>query len=428
MNRTALTAALVLTLGFASTAAAQPMTKGVVLMVEDDGRPEVSVRTGVALYGRFLRAGAYQRIKTVTGRENANQRLAAAIVEVAEHSGVVDVFLSVHTTYRTADELQALIPPAVRSKLRLVYSTACYGNDYEREAWESVGARTVITHVGLNNPLIALPYFLSSWIGGGQVDDAVTMAYSETRRASTYILSLPGMPSASSLGSNDPVAGSRPVVSGDRNLTIMSGLPRHPVPVTPEALTYQPRRGGGPGLILRALIGHKVERSEIRALLNTLDLSQFPFPAGNLDKIKRVKVERHESGDGQLVIELDKKVRFPLEQGLKLQLSKRVVIRPGVFDANSRKLKLHMSGVWIKKGILGARLSEATLQPSKPYGYEVKARVGLLGFIPYTHTLRIGGSTPYDANADLGPIFRPTPAEGVGISGALSGAVSGSGH
>lgn len=107
-----------------------------------------------------------------------------------------------------------------------------------------------------------------------------------------------------------------------------------------------------------------------------------------------MKVERHESGDGQLVIELDKKVRFPLEQGLKLQLSKRVVIRPGVFDANSRKLKLHMSGVWIKKGILGARLSEATLQPSKPYGYEVKARVGLLGFIPYTHTLRIGGSTP----------------------------------
>jgi len=420
MNRNALIVALALTLAAASSADAQANTKGVVLMVEDAPRPDISERTGVALYGRFLRSGGYHRIKTITGREDANARLAAAIIEIAQHSAVVDVFLSVHTTYRTAAELDALIPAWVRPKLRLVYSTACYGNDAERAAWETVGAKTVVTHVGLNNPLVALPYFLSRWIGGGQVDDAVTEAYRETRAASTYILSLPGMPVMSEFGAGDPVGGSRPVVSGNRDLTIASGLTRHPVPVIPEDLVYDARRGGPLGLILRALIGFKVERAEIRALLATFDLSQVPFPTGDLSKVKRVAVERHSSGDAQIVIDLDKKLRFPLEGGLKLQLSEQVVLRPGLFDTASRRLRLHVSGIWIKKGILGARLSEATLKAAAGGGYEVTANVGLLGFIPFSKTLPLGGYLAHDPDADLAPIYLPTRAEGVGINGVMS--------
>ena len=58
-----------------------------------------------------------------------------------------------------------LIPQSAR-KLRLVYSTACFGASEERQAWEGLGARTVVTHVGINDPLVALPYILSRWIAG----------------------------------------------------------------------------------------------------------------------------------------------------------------------------------------------------------------------------------------------------------------------
>ncbi|MCW8139823.1 MAG: hypothetical protein KIT58_13070, partial [Planctomycetota bacterium] len=166
-----------------------------VLAVEDDGYAgsEVTERLGVALYGRFLEAGPYGgRVLTVVGRHEATARLAAAIARAASLADVVDVFITVHTTARAVDEVRALIAPAVARKLRLVYSTACWGAENEREAWEALGPRTVVTHEGLNNPLIALPYILSRWLAGAPIGQASAEGYRETQLATALATHVAG--------------------------------------------------------------------------------------------------------------------------------------------------------------------------------------------------------------------------------------------
>ncbi len=385
-----------------TTALAQEPRAAAVLMVEDGGYPgaDTTERMGVALYGRFLSAGRYARVLVVQGRAGANERLSAASRAAAAGHDVVDVFCSVHTTTRDPAEWARLIPPGAR-KLRLVYSTACYGAEEERRAWEGVGARTVVTHVGINNPVVALPMILSQWLRGGEVGPAVAAGYRETAMTTHFLLSLPGADAAA--GGVPDVAGSRPVIVGDPRLR-RAGAP------LPAALTYDRARGGPLGLALRALEGFRVGRQELQPLLDRISLP-LVLPAGALEHVHGVAVERSWSGEGQLNLGLARQVDVPWE-GVTLRAGTEVTLRPGKADPATRTVEVHTTGLWVKKGIFRVKLGKLTLTPDARGGYRVRANAALWGFIPFFKNFSIGGRAPAPL-ADATPLYRAPASVGL---------------
>jgi hypothetical protein len=390
-----------------------------VLAIEDSTYPgyEVTERIGALLYTPFLQAGPYKRIVRVLGEHDETPRLAAAIRDVAASADVVDVFCSIHTTQRTAAELQRLLPPAVRAKLRLVYSTACYGAEAERAAWESVRPRTVITHQGLNNPMIALPYILSRWLAGAPIGQAAAEGYRETQVATALVGSLVG-PTGSALGgyvSDDmfDTSGCRPVISGDANLTITTGLRGHR-PNVPEALVYSRARGGPIGLLLRALNGASLTPADAGSLLDRT-YARSIIPPEALDKLQRIGAGRARSlfgsGEGQLELSLSQVVTVAipdLSMGLKLRVARDVSIRPGRVDVVSRRIQLSASGLSLTRGLIRINLRGVTLEPGpNGQGTRIRATAGLWGFIPVWKTFRFEGAvTPPPAD---GPVLEPMP-------------------
>lgn len=422
MNRPNLLLAPIMALMLASPIAAhaQQGAAGAVLMVEDEGWPgsAETERLGVLLYGRILSTGPYSEVRVVKGRDDGQRRLAAAIRTSASKHRVVDVFLTVHTTTRDPASWANLVGPEAARKLRLVYSTACFGAEEERRAWETLGVKTVITHVGVNNPLIAFPYFLSRWLQGAPVGATVAEGYRETRAISTYVLSLPMIAPyglAGLEGYGDPIEGSRPVVSGNHNLRITDGLARS-LPALPRPLHYSRQDGGPLGLVLRAVAGrYTVERGGIATLLSRLELGALPIPAAELAKAKRLAVQWEErttmdggssrTGRAEVELELRDEIKVPLDDGFELKVSKTVKVRPGVFDIRAQTLALHVSGLWVTKGLLRVALSRLTIKPdAHGPGYAVKANAGLFGVIPVWKTLSIGGRRPA-LDDDRGPIF-----------------------
>jgi len=406
-----------LLLSGAGLAAADEPTVACVLHVEDQGwsRKSVTEDLGLALYGRFLEEGPYREVRLLKGRERANERIAAAIRELAARHDMVDVVLSVHTTRREAEEWASLVPPAAR-KLRLVYSTACYGNEEERRAWEALGARTIVTHMGINNPVFALPYFLSRWVSGAAVGPAVTTGYERTKRGMAVAVSLPYVDTSVL----PDVAGSRPVVTGDAGLTIASGLAGYR-PDPARELRVSDRRGAELGTALRALAepGFRVEGAAVR---DVVDLTLLPvaLPPDALDRLESIAVESRSRG--KLVLSLSDDLSLPLQGGFRMELDETVRLWAGEFDAAEPALEVRASGIWVKKGILGARLSKLRLEsdPDGP-GYRVSASVAIFGFIPWRHRLRLGGRDPAPIAAD-GPTFRPL-GTAAGPSAGLAGAL-----
>lgn len=390
-----------------STALAQDPRAAAVLMVEDGGYPgsDTTERMGLALYGRFLSAGRYARVLTVQGRDRANERLSQAIRAAAAGHDVVDVFCSVHTTTREPAEWTRLIPPEAR-KLRFVYSTACYGAEEERRAWERVGARTVVTHVGINNPVVALPMILSRWLGGGEVGPAVAAGYRETAMTMGFMLSLPGAVGAAGI---PDVAGSRPVIMGDPRL-------RRPGVALPDGLSYDRARGGPLGLALRALEGFRVGRGELQPLLDRISLP-LVLPAGALEQVQGVSVERSWGGEGQLALGLARQVDVPW-QGVTLRAGERVTMRPGRADPATRTVEVHTTGLWVKKGIFRVKLSKLTLSPDAAGGYRVRANAALWGFIPFFKSFSIGGRAPQPLAA-AEPIYL-APGSSTGLARVVS--------
>ncbi|MGE0708547.1 MAG: hypothetical protein AB7N76_23035 [Planctomycetota bacterium] len=379
-----------------------------MLMVADN---EITERIGVAAYEPFLRAGPYGSVEVITGDYDANERLAAAIRKQAARYDVVDVVLSVHTTTRDPARMQELIPPKAR-KLRLVYSTACYGNSHERHAWERLGARTVVTHIGINNPLVALPYFLSRWIKGDAVGETVRAGFREEALVARFAMSVPSVGEnlsalyADSSGRPEFLEGSRPVISGDAALRITSGLSYRPD--VPRHLGYDRDSGASLGLALRAMAG----RYELRGdgLADALAAMRLPaLPGVTPDVLRRIAVERVGSAKavraGKLVVELARKQELPLEQGFKLKVSKEVTVRAGRFDPERREAKLSVSGLWVAKGILRYRVTSMTVLPAKDgQGYRVKFGGGAWGIIPFWYSLPIGGTTPEALPANMEPL------------------------
>lgn len=367
-----------------------------VLMVEDDGwgpRQALTERLGIQLYGEMLAAGAYAKVERIKGRQDANHRLAEAICRLAATHDAVDVWLSVHTTKRDPFEMQALIP-ANRRKLRLVYSTACHGDQEERKAWEVLRPKAIVTHVGINNPLFALPYILSRWIQGDPIGAAVSMGWRETQLGMRFALSLPGA-DASAV---PEVGGSRPVISGERGLTIMPGAALK----VPAELRWSTARGGPVGLALRALArpGFEVHGHEVRAMVDQVMLPVV-LPARALESLNTIRVTR--PSRGQMELELGQKLDLPVE-GVTLSLAPVVKMWAGKMDVASRQVQVHVEGVWAKRGILRAKINSLTLAPGQ-HGYKATARIGVFGLIPWRHSFAVGGSTP-PALTPTSPLFR----------------------
>ncbi|MBL4846033.1 MAG: hypothetical protein JKY65_10945 [Planctomycetes bacterium] len=420
--RSLFTAALLL-VGLATPSLAQ--RAGAVLMVEDN---EVTEKIGVAAYAPFLeQAGVYSKVITVTGRERANERLAAAIRRLAAENDFVDVIVSVHTTHRSPEVMERLIPKSAR-KLRLVYSTACYGASVERPAWERLGAQTIVTHVGINNPLVALPYFLSRWIQGEAVGPIVSAGYREEALTSRFFLSLPGVGDALNGlygdGGNDKapfLTGSRPVLSGRKDLTIRSGLGKVRL-ARPKHLRYSRSTGGSPGLAARAMAGrYQLESGDLQRVLGLMRIPETPWlPQDLLRGIRVTPVYRRRDvmkptrrgarrrsrrrGSpvaGRIEVKLARKQSIPLERGLKLKVGKIVTLQVARIDAEARTLRLKVTGLWVAKGVLRYRITSLTVKPDGDAGYKVTIGGGVWGVIPYWISLPLGGARPDPLPADL---------------------------
>lgn len=395
-------------------------TAAALLVVEDVALTE---RVGVAVFKPFLReSGAYADVRTLTGDlGKTSEEVGRAIRELAARHDQIDVFLSVHTIRRRAHRLRQLIPPAAARKLRLVYSTACHGAKEEREGWEGLGVRTLVTHVGINNPTVALPYFLSRWIRGDAVREILGGALREEGLTTRFMRSLPGLE-----GSYDPelIPGSVPVLSGEGKLTILSGLGQTKLK-RPSHLRFSRSTGSSLGLALRAMAGEfRVARDEVDFdlddLLSELHVPALPFvPSEHFRELRVDPVYRPTIGygiypypaaptlsAGKIVIELSEGFEVPLEQGFALSVGKTISLTPGRVDPESRVLSLEVRGLWVKRGLLRFRATHAKVQPTKDgESYEVVVGGGAWGVIPFWRALPIGGRRP-EAGRELEVLSR----------------------
>jgi hypothetical protein len=390
-----------------------------VLAIEDRDNP-VTQKLGVAVYRPFLDSAPYSRVTTVVGSEDPNRRMAEAIVALAKEHDWIDVFCSIHTTEREGAELARWIPLSARRKLRLVYSTACHSERAERKAWESLGARTVVTHLGINNPLFSFPIFLSRWIRGDTVEQAVKLGARETALAHRFALSLPGGQEFD----REIVDGSVPKISGDPRLTLAHGWVKGGSAArslaswwlstnAPPDLLYDRSRGGTLGLALRAMSAEKfvIKGKEVRELL---DRVAVPYPFTELDpevfeksyvetKVQtappkllfgvipvgpRFRVER------RLVIELRKPVELPLSAPFSLRFAKRVWLSAGEIDPERERAQLYVSGVSLRS--CGLSYTPTSLSISRHWlgGYNLGIGGRFLGIVPLGAGIPIGGRTP----------------------------------
>lgn len=382
---------------------------GAVLLVEDAGwtGAEVTERLGAALYGRLLEAGSYARVRTVVGRAtDAGGRsapLAAAVVELAAEADAIDVFCSVHTTTRAPVELQRLIPREVAAKLRLVYSTACRGASEERAAWAALGARTVVTHEGLNDPLFAMPIVLGGWVEGEPIGALAARGYTETLLWTHLAQAVPGVRRLFPPGFD--ARGSRPVVTGDAGLTI--GAPRP----LPAELRVDPRRGGPLGLALRALVGRfSAGRAEVEALRARARLPDTLATRG-LAQVERLATGPGPDGGGQLELTLAREVVLPVgPPGVRLRLAPRVTLVPGEADPRTGRLVLEATGVRAEWRFVDARVTRLELAPDPRGGHQLTVSAAVYGLVPLSRTLRLGGATPEPLRAHDEPRLEAAPA------------------
>lgn len=144
--------------------------------------------------------GTYGSIHSLTGAEVTRAGLMDALRDAAVGHDVVDLILMVHgepdalvlgapgghgtQEVRAVDLVaDAVGIPGLAGKLRLCYSTACYGLSHA-PAFIAAGFRTVIGARGVNaNSATELPLLLRSWARGEPIGRALAEADNEALRA-----------------------------------------------------------------------------------------------------------------------------------------------------------------------------------------------------------------------------------------------------
>ena len=128
------------------------------------------------------------------------------------------------------------------------------------------------------------------------------------------------------------------------------------------------------------------------------------LPADVLDRVQEIRMEN--AAQGWLRLTLDREVEFE-DSGVTITASRTVRVRAGRFDVGSRRLKVHVEGLWASRGLLQARVSNLEVRPDDRGGYTVDIGVGVFGLIPWTHSMYMGGTTPRNAPLDRADL-RPT--------------------
>lgn len=408
-------ALLVLSVVAVSPVSAQEEARA-VLMVHDSPLTE---RLGEAVYGGSLGAVSYRRLLVLHGSRDPDRltrslALALALEELAgEGPGPIDVFLAVHDGSLDPATVAARAG-AARGRVRLLYTTACNSGS-TRAQWAALGARALVTHEGLNVPVVAMPLALSRWGNGAGLGEAVDEGYRETLGFARWILSLPGLGRLS--GAFDP-AGSRPIVTGDHDLRLPAPSPR-------ADLTYDRARGGPVGLALRAAAGRfELEPSDLTSIPSTLAGLRLPpdlLPADALARVRRLAIELDDRGRGVLTLRCDGNVRVAppmagLPEGTALVLNPLVQLRAGRFDPERRELELHLRGVGIDYRGLVLKLRRLVLRDTPERGHELEARAGAMGIFPVGDAWQLaGGVTPPAPGPE--DAARREPA--AGLTGAL---------
>jgi hypothetical protein len=398
----------------------QAQTAGVILVVEDRGA-ELTEPLGLAAYGRLLEQAPYAEVRRLRGTGSTDLLLAEAIRDLAGRHDAVDLILSTHTSFRNHHSAfwQEQVPEEARAKLRLVYSAACTGHAAERETWESLGARCVVTHRGMNVPVLALPTVLAAWAQGMTIGDATAMGYTDTQRAYRLLASIPGLGRFAAGGAD----GSTPILSGDAELTVTSGVPGVGLRAPRRELVFSQRTGGALGLVLRALAleGYSATGEDLRsyawdatAMSGTFGLA-LPLPPELLEAVVEVRAEDRRRG--WLTLELARPQELEA-QGFTLRLARQVRIRLGRFDLDTQRLELHTRGISAHRGLLGVTVSTLTIEPDPARGgYRLHLQIGLLGLIPWSHSIHLGGVSDPLALEELNwPRRQPS---GRGLAGAI---------
>ncbi|MEZ6187176.1 MAG: hypothetical protein R3F62_19465 [Planctomycetota bacterium] len=367
---------------------------GCVLLVEDEGwgRKSLTEPLGARLYGDLLRSGAYATVRVLEGRADGSARLAATLRELARDHDRLDVFLSIHTTHRDAARWPAQLGDEVRGKLRLVYSTACEGAQVAREAWERAGAQAVVTHVGTNNPVIALPYVLSEWVRGRPLGQAVRAGYRKTVALEQLVHALPQ--AANLTQAMIPARESQPVLSGDAELRIASG--RAYARSFPPLGCFDPRTGAlGVALETLGAAGYVVEGEQLR---QARALAQA-LPAGLADAVLSIEA----LPDGAR-LRLREAIAITLYGALGLRLEPTTTLRVRACDLERGWIELAVDGVsgtW--RGV-----------SFRARGFDLR-RLPLLGWVVTVKTraapipIPVGGSAPARVPADVDAVYRPLP-------------------
>lgn len=133
----------------------------------------------------------YNAVHIVRGTAATRNGLASKLNEIASRTAIraVDLVFVTHgldnevtladgswTIGEVRDRIQALLTVADRAKLRMVFSTACFGGSH-RLGWREAGFRTVSgsREVYADSAASYLP-FLSAWALGGTFGASVTAA------------------------------------------------------------------------------------------------------------------------------------------------------------------------------------------------------------------------------------------------------------
>jgi len=179
----ALVAALVVVVGgdrprWRTAGFGDPTTRGAVAFRDQEN---AFFQWGTELYLVPLLEGAYGEVAYVTQRGPGDlRRLARAIEGMLQRHTVVDLFLAVHGG-KALPHLLADIDPALRARLRLVYSTGC-GDGHIGHWWLDAGADAFVGHDGqLSISPIFLVYFMRRWSEGHSVATALAQANAQTK-------------------------------------------------------------------------------------------------------------------------------------------------------------------------------------------------------------------------------------------------------
>ncbi|RMG08489.1 MAG: hypothetical protein D6731_21800 [Planctomycetota bacterium] len=356
------------------------MRQAALLWIHDRGRAATE-RLGEAVYGGLLERGPYGEVRCLRGPAAGGEVLAAAARDLAARSEALDVFCSAHTTRRAPAAWREALAPA-RDALRLVYSTACWGARAELQAWAAAGARAVVCHEGLNDPLVAMPLVLSRWLTGSPLGDAVVEGYRETQAlhalakalAWTRRLVAPReVPDGYGVG--DPLQGSRPVVWGEASLRL-GGAEEDP------ALRYDPATGGALGLAVRAAVGRfAFDRGDLAELLAERGL---PEPWADLaeafrraEAVSRVGAQRAPG----LVVSFARPLVCRLPAGPQLRLSERVALAPGPLDLERGRLDFEVQGAALGSGLTACRLHRLGVRSGRR-GLFLRVAGVACGFLP----------------------------------------------